>query len=146
MGRRAKNKQGDPLPLDADPDLRGSSIASKLSLKPGLEAKPSASNLNAKLGKRKPERGDDGDRATKKPKGARPTGKSEPRAKVTPAKAKGKPVKPNSIHGFSADRSLFHNSDTTDEDNEGDDGEEFTGFTGDLGDLESDEDETEEYV
>ena len=100
MGRRAKNKQGDPLPLDADPDLRGSSIASKLISKPGVKSKPSASNLNAKLGKRKPERYDDGDRATKKPKGARPTGKSKPQAGATPAKkpaakAKGKPMKSN---------------------------------------------------
>jgi len=132
MGRRAKNKQGDPLPLDADPDLRGSSIASKLISKPGLKAKPSASNLNAELGKRKPERDDDGDRATKKPKGARPTGKPKPRVKATPAKKL--TVK------------VFHNSDTTDEDDDGDDTEEFAGFTGDLGDLESDEDETDEYV
>jgi len=100
MGRRAKNKQGDPLPLDADPDLRGSSIASKLISKPGLKGKPSASNLNAKLGKRKPERDDDGDRATKKPKGPRPAGKSKPQAKAVSAKkpaaeAKGKPVKSN---------------------------------------------------
>ena len=100
MGRRAKNKQGAPLPLDVDPDLRGSSIASKLISEPGLKAKPSASNLNAKLGKRKPERDDDGDRATKKPKGVRPAGKSKPRSKAVPAenhaaKVKAKPVKPN---------------------------------------------------
>lgn len=38
-------------------------------------------------------------------------------------------------------RSLFRDSDTTDED-----AEEFTGFTGGLEDLESDEDEVEEYV
>ena len=100
MGRRAKNKQGDPLPLESDPDLNGSLIASKLISKSGLKGKPSASNLNAKLGKRKPERDDDGDRATKKPKGVRLAGKSKLQAKAAPAKmppskGKGKPVKPN---------------------------------------------------
>ena len=98
MGRRARNKQGDPLPLDADPDLNSSSKASRLKSKPGLEAKPSASNLNAKLGKRKPERDDEG-RATKRFKEARSTGTSKPLAKASSAKkptpkAKGKPVKP----------------------------------------------------
>lgn len=39
-------------------------------------------------------------------------------------------------------RSLFRDSDATDED-EDEDAEEFTGFTGDLEDL---EDEAEEYV
>ena len=44
-------------------------------------------------------------------------------------------------------RSLFRDSDTTDDDNESEDVEEFTGFTGNLEDLESDEcEESEEYV
>lgn len=43
-------------------------------------------------------------------------------------------------------RSLFHDSDATDEDGEDEDAEEFTGFTGGLEDLESDEDDAEEYV
>ena len=50
------------------------------------------------------------------------------------------------IYNLPANRSLFHDSDTTDDDDEGEDPEEFTGFTGDLEDLESDEGETEEYV
>jgi len=100
MGRRAKNKQGDPLPLHADPDLNGSSTAPKLKSKFGPKEKFSAQNLNANLGKRKLERDDDGERATKKPKGARPDGKPILRAKATSAKkpaakAKSKPVKPN---------------------------------------------------
>jgi hypothetical protein len=41
-------------------------------------------------------------------------------------------------------RSLFHDSDSTDENDEG--AEEFTGFTGGLEDMEFDEDEAEEYV
>ena len=93
MGRRAKNKQGDPLPLEADPDLNGSWKSSKLKSKPGLKAKPSASNLNARLGKRKLERDDDSGPVAKKPKEARSAGKSKPQAKATPARAKGKPVK-----------------------------------------------------
>jgi len=100
MGRRAKNKQGDPLPLDADPDLNGSSKALKLKSKPGLKGKFSAPNLNAKLGKRKSEHGDDGGRATKKPKGALSAGKSKPQAKAAPAKkpaakVTGKPIRTN---------------------------------------------------
>jgi hypothetical protein len=100
MGRRARNKQGDPLPLDADPDLNGSSKSSKLKSKPRPKDKSSAPNLNAKLGKRKPEHDDDGGRATKKPKGVWSTGKSGPQAKAVPAKkpaakAKGKSVKPD---------------------------------------------------
>jgi hypothetical protein len=43
---------------------------------------------------------------------------------------------------FTSRRSLFRDSDTTDE---GDEDEEFTGFSGNLGDLNSDE-EAEEYV
>ena len=44
-------------------------------------------------------------------------------------------------------RSLFRDSDVTDDDNESEDVEEFTGFTGNLEDLESDEsEESEEYV
>ena len=93
MGRRAKNKQGDPLPLDADPDLNGSLKTSKPKSKPGLKAKGSAAHLHAKPGKRKLEwDGDDG-RATKKPKEAQSAGKSKPQAKGMPAKktaAKGK--------------------------------------------------------
>ena len=50
------------------------------------------------------------------------------------------------IDGSPINRSLFHNSDATDEDDEGEDDEEFTGFTGGLEDLESDEGQTEEYV
>jgi len=99
MGRRAKNKQGDPLPLDADPDLNGSLMASKLTSKPGLRAKPPTSNSNTKLGKRKLEQEDGGGRAAKKPKGARLVAKSKPRAEAArtkePLEAKGKPVKPN---------------------------------------------------
>jgi hypothetical protein len=99
MGRRARNKQGDPLPLDADPDLNGSSKISRLKSKSGPKAKSSASNLNAKLGKRKPERDDEG-RATKRFKEARSTGTSKPLVKVgyakkPAAKAKGRPVKPS---------------------------------------------------
>ena len=98
MGRRAKNKQGDPLPLHADPDLNGSSETSKFKSKPGFKAKGSASNSNAKLGKRKFERDYEEERATKKPKGARSAGKPKPQVKAAPAKkpaakAKGKPVK-----------------------------------------------------
>ena len=93
MGRRAKNKQGDPLPLDADPDLNGSLKTSKPKSKPGLKAKGSAAHLHAKPGKRKLEwDGNDG-RATKKPKEAQSAGKSKPQAKGMPAKkpaAKGK--------------------------------------------------------
>lgn len=97
MGRRAKNKQGDPLPLHADPDLNGSS---RLMSKPGLRTKPSASNLNAKLGKRKSERDDDGERANKKPRGSRSIGKSKTQTKAAPAKqpaskVKGKHTKAN---------------------------------------------------
>ena len=100
MGRRARNKQGDPLPLHADPDLNGSSTASKLKLKPGFKEKFSAPNLNARLGKRKSERNDDGERAAKKLKGARSDVKPIPRAKAASAKkpaakVKGKPVNPN---------------------------------------------------
>ena len=86
MGRRAKNKQGDPLPLHADPDLNGSWKASTLKSKPRLNGKSSAPNPKAKLGKRKPERDDYAERVTKKPKGVRPAGKSEPQAKAVPAK------------------------------------------------------------
>lgn len=100
MGRRAKNKQGDPLPLEADPDLNGSSKALKSKSKPGLKGKFSAPNLNAKLGKRKSEHDDDGGRATKKPKGALSAGKSKTQAKAAPAKkpaakATGKPMRSN---------------------------------------------------
>ena len=100
MGRRAKNKQGDPLPLDADPDLNGSSKALKLKSKPGSKGKFSAPSLNAKLGKRKSEHDDDGGRATKKPKGALSVGKSKLQAKAAPAKkpaakATGKPMRSN---------------------------------------------------
>ena len=90
MGRRAKNKQGDPLPLHADPDLNGSSTTPKLKPKPGLKGRPSAPNLNPKLGKRKPERDDDGERVTKKPKGVRPSGKTRPPAKAASSKSNGK--------------------------------------------------------
>jgi hypothetical protein len=85
MGRRAKNKQGDPLPLHADPDLNGSWKSSTAKSKPGHK-KSSAPNLKAKLGKRKPERDDYGERVTKKPKGVLPAGKSEPQAKAMPIK------------------------------------------------------------
>ena len=191
MGRRAKNKQGDPLPLHADPDLNGSSKALELKSKPGLKDRSSASNLHPKLGKRKAERDNDGERATKKPKGPLSAGKSRPQAKAAPAKkpvakAAGKPTKSNwkkvdledgvidddgsvgwddvkdvdmqamarcvcPSEDASASpnlrvicrRSLFRDSDTSDEER---DAEEFTGFTGGLEDLESDEDEAEEYV
>lgn len=83
MGRRAKNKQGDPLPLHADPDLNGSLKALKLMSKTGVKGKSSVPNLNAKLGKRKAEGDDDGDRAAKKPKGVR---KPKSHAKAPPAK------------------------------------------------------------
>jgi hypothetical protein len=186
MGRRAKNKQGDPLPLDADPDLNGSSKTLKLKSKPGLKDKFSAPNLNAKLGKRKAERDDCGERATKKPKGAPSPGKSKHHAKAAPAKkpavkATGKPIKSkgknvdvdlegdeimdddNSVGWEDVedgdrqaaarcvcpsedvdaspnlraiyDRSLFRDSEFTDDDSEGEDAEEFTGFTGGLGGL-----------
>ena len=92
MGRRAKNKQGDPLPLHADPDLNGSSKASKPKSKTGLKDKSSAQDLNAKLGKRKAERDDDGERATKKPKGA-PKPQTKALTKKPAAKAAGKPRK-----------------------------------------------------
>ena len=69
MGRRAKNKQGDPLPLDADPDLNGSLKRSKPKSKPGPKGRTSAQSSKARLGKRKPERDDEGDRVTKKLKG-----------------------------------------------------------------------------
>ena len=100
MGRRAKNKQGDPLPLHADPDLNGSSKALRLKSKPRLKDKFSAPNLNAKLGKRKSEHNDDGERAAKKPKGALSAGKSKPQAKAAPAKkpvakATSKPLRSN---------------------------------------------------
>ena len=176
--------------MDADPDLNGSSRASKLKIKPGLKDKSSAPNLNAKLGKRKAERDNDDGRAAKKLKGVSSARKSKPQVKTASvkkpvAKAVGKPIKSN---GKKADpeeedvtnddssvgwedvegadmqaatrcvcpsedvdaspnlrvtyrRSLFHDSDATDED-----AEEFTGFTGGLEDLESDEDESEEYV
>jgi len=194
MGRRAKNKQGDPLPLHADPDLNGSSKASKPKSKPGHKAKFTASDSNAKLGKRKLERDDDDGRATKKPKGVRSAGKSRPQAMAASvqkpsAKAKGKPTKQNGKRidleedevmdddgsvgwedvgdvGIRAEarcvcmsedmnaspnlrvaqrRSLFRDSDATDDD-EDEDAEEFTGFTGDLEDLESEDNEAEEYA
>lgn len=92
MGRRAKNKQGDPLPLDLDPDLNGSKLRSK----PGPKGRFSAPNLKTKLGKRKPERGEEGERVAKRSKGVRPAGKSQPQVEVAPtkrptAKGKGKP-------------------------------------------------------
>ena len=195
MGRRAKNKQGDPLPFHADPDLNGSSKALKTKSKPGSKDKYSAPSLNAKLGKRKAERDDDGERAAKKPKEALSAGKSKPQAKAALAKkpvakvtgksvkSNGKKVDPERDEVMDDDgsvgwedtedvdvqaaarcvcpsedvdtspnlrviyrRSLFRDSDVTDEDGEGEDAEEFTGFTGGLEDLESDEDEAEEYV
>lgn len=97
MGRRAKNKQGDPLPLHADPDLNGSLKALKLKSKSGVKDKSSVPNLNAKLGKRKAERDDDGDRAAKKPKGVRkpkPHAKA-PSAKKPTAKVARKPMRSN---------------------------------------------------
>lgn len=97
MGRRAKNKQGDPLPLHADPDLNGSLKALKLKSKSGVKDKPSVPNLNAKLGKRKAEREDDGERATKKPKGVRkpkPHVKAPSATKPT-AKVAGKSIRSN---------------------------------------------------
>lgn len=178
--------------MHADPDLNGSSKALELKAKSGLKDRSSASNLNAKLGKRKAERDNDGERATKKPKGTLSAGKSKPQAKVAPAKkpapkTTGKPTKsngkkvdleedeviddddsvgwedvkdvdmqavarcvcPSEDVGASPNlrvvhcRSLFRDSDASDED---EDAEEFTGFTGGLEDLESDEDEAEEYV
>lgn len=78
MGRRAKNKQGDPLPLDADPDINGSLKISKLRTKAGLKGKSSIPNLKAKLGKRKSERDDKEERVAKKPKMVWPGGKSKP--------------------------------------------------------------------
>ncbi|KAF9790920.1 NOL1/NOP2/sun family RNA met [Thelephora terrestris] len=167
MGRRAKNKQGDPLPLHADPDLNGSWKSSTAKSKPGHK-KSSVPNLKAKLGKRKPERDDYGERVTKKPKGVLPAGKSEPQAKAMPTKrpdakgqgkSKGREVDPGEdedevvsmgwedeedVDVRAEARSLFRDSDTTDGDGEGEDYEEFTGFTGGLEDLESDEDEAED--
>jgi hypothetical protein len=101
MGRRAKNKQGDPLPLHADPDLNGSSKAWQPKAKPRPKGASSTPNLRAKLGKRKPERDDDGERATKKPKGVPPAGKPKSQTKAAPTKrpiAKGK-GKPNGTRG-----------------------------------------------
>lgn len=89
MGRRAKNKQGDPLPLEADPDLNGSFKALKSKTKPGLKGRSSAPNLKTKLGKRKPERNGEDERVTKKPKGIRPAGKSKPQTKAAPTKRLG---------------------------------------------------------
>lgn len=132
--------------------------------------RPAASSSKAKLGKRKPERDDDGGRVAKKPKGALIAGKAKPRAK---GKSNGKKValedeaaEGNGSVGWedvedvdvrtearcvcplsvlvlvvTHDRSLFHDSDGTEEDEPC---EEFTGFSGDLDDLESDEDEAEE--
>lgn len=95
MGRRAKNKQGDPLPLDMDPDLNGSSKVSKLKTKPRIKGRSSAPNLKAKLGKRKLGLVDEVEHVTKRPKGVQPAGKSKPLAEATPtnrptAKGKGK--------------------------------------------------------
>lgn len=95
MGRRAKNKQGDPLPLHADPDLNGSLKALKLKSKTGAKDRSSVPNLNAKLGKRKAERDDDGERAAKKPKGARKPKPhvNAPSAKKHTAKLARKPIR-----------------------------------------------------
>ena len=190
MGRRAKNKQGDPLPLHEDPDLNGSFKASTLKSKSGFNGNPPASNPKAKLGKRKPERDDDGERVTKKPKGVLSTGKSQPQAKsalakrpssMAKGKSKGKTVSFEEVEDDDGSvgwedvegvdvqaearcvrlsenidaspnlrvihhRTLFRDSDTTDEDDEDEGAEEFSGFTGGLEDMESDEDEFEEYV
>jgi hypothetical protein len=91
MGRRARNKQGDPLPLDADPDLNGSLNRSKPKTKPGLKGRPPAPNLKPKLGKRKPEYDCEVERVVKKPKGVRPAGKSKLQAEA--ATTKKPPVK-----------------------------------------------------
>ncbi|KAF9649877.1 NOL1/NOP2/sun family putative RNA met [Thelephora ganbajun] len=162
MGRRAKNKQGDPLPLHADPDLSGSSKLSKLKPKPGLKGKSSAKNLNAKPGKRKPERDEEEERATKRSKGDRSAGtfRSQARAASTKkpaATTKGKPVKPNGKLDLEEDEIMDDDGPVGWEDvegvdmqaearcdNESEDAEEFTGFTGDLEDLEGDEDEVED--
>jgi len=95
MGRRAKNKQGDPLPLHADPDLNGSSKALKLKSKPGFKDKSSAPKSNTKLGKRKPEHDDDGERVMKKPGGPRSAGKKAAPVKKPTTKAAGKPLRSN---------------------------------------------------
>ena len=101
MGRRAKNKQGDPLPLHADPDLNfGSSKTLKLKSKPGFKDRSSAPNVIAKLGKRKPEHDEDEERVMKKPRVPRSAGKSKPQAtaasaKKFTAKAAGKPTGSN---------------------------------------------------
>ena len=82
MGRRAKNKQGDPLPLDADPDLKGFLNTSNLKTRPGFKGRPSPPNLKSKLGKRKPERDNEEEPVAKKPKGAQFPGKSKPQARA----------------------------------------------------------------